>query len=214
NGIVTLLRNPHELVRLREDPALLAPAVEELLRYESPSQHTARLAPDDTTLGGKLIRKRQAVLALMAAGNRDPDRFPDRARAYLAERDAAAPGTIAARPRGAVAPLSFAQQQVWLHAQLAPELPLYNEPLTIRRRGPLDVAALEAALTEIVRRHEAWRTTFTVERGVPVQVVQPPFPVKLPVEDLTALAPDTREAAALRLAHDDARRPFDLAAAP
>ena len=138
----------------------------------------------------------------------------DRLEAYLAERDAAAPGTIAARPRGAVAPLSFAQQQVWLHAQLAPELPLYNEPLTIRRRGPLDVAALEAALTEIVRRHEAWRTTFTVERGVPVQVVQPPFPVKLPVEDLTALAPDTREAAALRLAHDDARRPFDLAAGP
>ena len=52
-------------------------AVEELLRYESPSQHTARLAPDDVVLGGKQIRKRQAVIAVMAAGNRDPVRFPE-----------------------------------------------------------------------------------------------------------------------------------------
>ena len=52
-------------------------AVEELLRYESPSQHTARLAPADVMLGDKLIRKRQAVIAVMAAGNRDPERFPD-----------------------------------------------------------------------------------------------------------------------------------------
>ncbi len=56
---------------------LIPSAVEELLRYESPSQHTARLAPDDVELGGKLIRKRQAMIAVMAAGNRDPKRFPD-----------------------------------------------------------------------------------------------------------------------------------------
>ena len=52
-------------------------AVEELLRDESPSQHTARFAPEDTELGGKKIRKRQAVIAVMAAGNRDPERFAD-----------------------------------------------------------------------------------------------------------------------------------------
>lgn len=52
-------------------------AVEELLRFESPSQHTARLAPHDFELGNKLIRKRQAVIAVMAAANRDPQRFPD-----------------------------------------------------------------------------------------------------------------------------------------
>jgi cytochrome P450 len=52
-------------------------AVEELLRYESPSQHTARLAPRDTILCGKQIHKRDAVIAVMAAGNRDPERFPD-----------------------------------------------------------------------------------------------------------------------------------------
>jgi cytochrome P450 len=57
--------------------SIIPAAVEELLRYESPSQHTARLAPEDTELGGKKIRKRQAVIAVMAAGNRDPERFPD-----------------------------------------------------------------------------------------------------------------------------------------
>jgi cytochrome P450 len=77
NGVLTLLRHPAELERLRSEPSLIPSAVEELLRYESPSQHTARLAPDDTELGGKQIRKRQAVIAVMGAGNRDPDRFPD-----------------------------------------------------------------------------------------------------------------------------------------
>jgi cytochrome P450 len=77
NGMLTLLRNPEELARLRANPAILPAAVEELLRYESPSQHTARLAPDDVVLGGKQIRKRQAVIAVMAAGNRDPERFSD-----------------------------------------------------------------------------------------------------------------------------------------
>jgi cytochrome P450 len=77
NGMLSLLRNPDQLARLRAEPGLMPAAVEELLRYESPSQHTARLAPEDVVLGGKLIRKRQAVIAVMAAGNRDPERFAD-----------------------------------------------------------------------------------------------------------------------------------------
>jgi cytochrome P450 len=77
NGMLSLLRNPTQLARLRLNPDIMPVAVEELLRYESPSQHTARLAPDDCTLGGKPIRKGQAVIAVMAAGNRDPARFPD-----------------------------------------------------------------------------------------------------------------------------------------
>ncbi len=77
NGLVSLLRNPGQLALLRDDRSILAPAVEELLRFESPSQQTARLAPEDTEIGGKTIRKRQAVIAVMAAGNRDPQRFPD-----------------------------------------------------------------------------------------------------------------------------------------
>lgn len=75
NGMLTLLRNPEHLERLRQEPQIMPAAIEEILRFESPSQHTARLAPDDVWLGGQLIRKRQAVIAVMAAGNRDPERF-------------------------------------------------------------------------------------------------------------------------------------------
>jgi len=77
NGTLTLLRNPADLHRLRTEPDVMPSAVEELLRYESPSQHTARIARDDLELGGKQIRKGQAVIAVMAAGNRDPERFPE-----------------------------------------------------------------------------------------------------------------------------------------
>ena len=77
NGILTLLRNPEKLARLRDNPDLLQSGVEELLRYESPSQHTGRIAREDVEMGGKTIRKGQAVMAIMAAGNRDPDRFTD-----------------------------------------------------------------------------------------------------------------------------------------
>jgi pimeloyl-[acyl-carrier protein] synthase len=77
NGVLTLLRNPAALEELRHDPALVPSAVEEMLRYESPSQHTGRIAPEDRELGGRLIRKGQAVMAVMAAANRDPERFPD-----------------------------------------------------------------------------------------------------------------------------------------
>src|SRR5206468_5833863 len=71
NGVLTLLRHPEELARLRADLSLIPSAVEEMLRYEPPSQHTARMAPDDIEMGGKRIKKRQAVIAVMAAGNRD-----------------------------------------------------------------------------------------------------------------------------------------------
>jgi len=87
NGMLTLLCHPDETRRLRSDPALIVSAVEELLRFESPSQHTARLAPADLQLGGKAIRKRQAVIAVMGAGNRDPERFPDPNRLDLARQD-------------------------------------------------------------------------------------------------------------------------------
>jgi pimeloyl-[acyl-carrier protein] synthase len=87
NGLLTLLRQPERLTELRSNPSLIESAVEELLRYESPSQHTARLAPEDVVLGGKLIRKRDPVMAVMAAGNRDPDRFPHPNRLDLSRQD-------------------------------------------------------------------------------------------------------------------------------
>lgn len=87
NGMLSLLRNPESILKLRDDPSLIPSAVEELLRYESPSQHTARLAPADMELGGKKIRKRQAVIAVMGAANRDPERFPDPDKLDIERKD-------------------------------------------------------------------------------------------------------------------------------
>lgn len=87
NGILSLVRNPDQMQQLREDLSLVPSAVEELLRYESPSQQTARICPEDTEIGGKLIRKGQAVIAVMAAGNRDPERFKDPDRLDLTRPD-------------------------------------------------------------------------------------------------------------------------------
>jgi cytochrome P450 len=87
NGLLTLLRRPDELQRLRSDPTLMPSAVEELLRYESPSQHTARLAPADAVLGESKIPEGDAVIAVMGAANRDPERFPDPDAIDLARPD-------------------------------------------------------------------------------------------------------------------------------
>lgn len=87
NGLLTLLRQPDQLERLRSDPTLMPSAVEELLRYESPSQHTARLAPAGAVLGGKEIPEGAAVIAVMGAANRDPERFGDPDRVELDRQD-------------------------------------------------------------------------------------------------------------------------------
>ncbi len=87
NGLLTLIRQPDQLVQLRDDADIIKPAIEELLRYESPSQHTARIAPADVTIGGRLIKQGAAVMAVMAAGNRDPERFPDPDALDLARQD-------------------------------------------------------------------------------------------------------------------------------
>jgi len=87
NGVLALLRNPAELEKLRATPALIPSAVEELLRFESPTQYTGRVAAQDTELGGKMIRQKQAVFAVLGAGNRDPERFTDPDRLDLARPD-------------------------------------------------------------------------------------------------------------------------------
>jgi len=87
NGLLTLLRNPSALKQLRDDPSIIDTAVEELLRYESPSQHTARIAPENVELGGKRVAGGDAVIAIMAAANRDPRRFADPDRLDLRRTD-------------------------------------------------------------------------------------------------------------------------------
>jgi aspartate racemase len=103
---------------------------------------------------------------------------------------------------------------MWLHAQLSAGLPIYNEPVTVRRHGPLDVQALEQSLTEVVARHEAWRTSFPVIDGRPVQMVHPPASIWLPVVDLRHLPEPEREARAHGISTEDAMCPFDLERGP
>jgi pimeloyl-[acyl-carrier protein] synthase len=87
SGLLALLRSPESLEQLRSRPEIVASAVEELLRYESPVQHTARIAPAATELGGKSIAKGAKVVAVLAAANRDPNRFPDPDRLDLLRPD-------------------------------------------------------------------------------------------------------------------------------
>jgi len=87
SGFLTLLRDPENFEQLRNHPEIVGSAVEELLRFESPVQHTARIAPADMQLGGKTIRKDARVVAVLAAANRDPNRFPGPDRLDLLRPD-------------------------------------------------------------------------------------------------------------------------------
>ncbi|HEX6373983.1 MAG TPA: amino acid adenylation domain-containing protein [Longimicrobium sp.] len=111
-------------------------------------------------------------------------------------------------------PLSFAQERLWFLDRLQPGSAFYNVPLALRLTGDLDAGALERALGAIVRRHEALRTTFQEHGGAPVQVIAASFGFGLPVEDLSALADEEREARVRSRAAEEAVRPFDLAAGP
>jgi amino acid adenylation domain-containing protein len=122
--------------------------------------------------------------------------------------------SIPRRDRTGFAPLSFGQQQLWLIAQLVPDVPVYNECVTIHLPGPLDVAVLEQSFNAFVRRHEAWRTSFPLVDGQPVQMVHSPSTIRLPFVDLRHLPEAEREPEALRLATEDARKLFDLARGP
>ncbi|MBI3405302.1 MAG: amino acid adenylation domain-containing protein [Acidobacteria bacterium] len=128
----------------------------------------------------------------------------------------AGPSIIPRRPPRTPVPLSLAQQQVWLHSQLiSPETPVYNEPMTLWRKGPLNVEALERSLAEIIRRHESWRTTIGMTDGKPVQVIHPAVSsYKVPYVDLRSLPDGQREAEAVRIATAEARKPFDVQQGP
>jgi amino acid adenylation domain-containing protein len=107
-------------------------------------------------------------------------------------------------------PLSFAQERLWFLDRLQPRSASYNISTALRLSGALDVAALERALGEVVRRHEALRTTFPQVDGGPVQSIAPYVGFALPVEDFSALG----ETGVQRRAAEEAARPYDLSAGP
>src|SRR6476469_4768333 len=152
-----------------------------------------------------LSPKKQALLALLLCEEGE---------------DGDAGERIPVRIAGGPIPLSFAQQRLWFLDRFMPGNSFYNTSTALRLRGALNIAALEGSLTEMVRRHEALRTTFGSVDGQPVQIVAPPpgaaggVAVHLRLEDLSALPASEGEATATRLANEEARRPFDLASGP
>jgi amino acid adenylation domain-containing protein/thioester reductase-like protein len=111
-------------------------------------------------------------------------------------------------------PLSFAQQRLWFIEQFEEATAAYNIPFGFRLRGQLNVAALERSLNEILRRHEALRTSCTTVEGKPQTIVTPALTMLLPVKDLRSFPEEIREAELYRLAIEDARSPFNLAQSP
>src|SRR5262244_1752419 len=117
-------------------------------------------------------------------------------------------------PRDRPLPLSFAQQRLWFLDQLEPGSSVYNVPGAVRIRGALDVIDLELSLNEIVRRHEALRTIFSVVEGNAVQIISPSLNFCLQRIDLTDRNESEREVKAQHLASEEARRSFDLSSGP
>src|SRR5262245_41445577 len=109
-------------------------------------------------------------------------------------------------------PLSFAQRRLWFLDQLQPGDPAYNIPQAWRLHGPLNADAFQAAVDDLVRRHESLRTVFDTRDGRPVQVISPPCPAVIETADFSG--EDDPEAAAQRWIRRDAREPFDLRRGP
>ncbi len=116
-------------------------------------------------------------------------------------------------PRTGREPLSYAQQRLWFLQQVEANS-AYNMPAILHLQGALQYTVLQGAIDTIVARHENLRTTFHEEGGEIYQRIAPPAPVAIPIIDLTPIAAMTVEAAALALADDELRRPFDLAQGP
>ncbi|WP_253895921.1 non-ribosomal peptide synthetase, partial [Corallococcus exercitus] len=110
--------------------------------------------------------------------------------------------------------VSFAQARLWFLDKYAPGDVAYNLPAAVRLEGELDVAALEGSLTALAARHDAMRTSFGEQDGRPLQIISKDAVLPLARVSLTALPVGAREAEASRLAHEEARRPFDLTRGP
>jgi acyl carrier protein len=124
------------------------------------------------------------------------------------------PNVISRQLQQNAAPLSFGQQRLWLLDQLQQDSCAYNEAAAMRLVGCLNVAALEQALNEIVRRHEALRTTFSVVDGQPVQVITPSLTMDLPVMNLGELPESVRSQKVQQLIAEWSQQRFDLAQSP
>jgi len=165
------------------------------------------------------------TIALLAANLRAVQQ-PGSASAGLASCTAAVEAPpLRPAPRDEPLPLSFAQQRLWFLDRLDPGSPLYHQAGALRLHGALDVPSLQRSLSELRRRHEALRTTFSDRDGVPLQHIGADCELPLPVEDWRADSassqragasgtPAEREARVQERVRQLVREPFDLATGP
>lgn len=152
------------------------------------SRRIADLSPEKLALLSKLLKQRNGVARKIVA-------IPRRTETNLCV-------------------LSFAQERLWFTEQWANERAVYNIPLVIRVKGPLNLAALKRCLDEIMSRHEVLRTSFTVIDGQPRQLIAPAGGIRMPVVALSELPVDEREAESRRLWDEQTQQAFDLSQAP
>jgi cytochrome P450 len=147
NGTLALLRHPDQLRRLRENPALIATAVEELLRFDGPVQRTARIPSEDVVIDGRKIAKGEMVMPFIGAADRDPAQFPDPDRLDIGRNDNRhiafgwgihfCLGAPLARVEGQIAINTLVQRLPSL--ALASDAPQFRESLTLRGLKSLPV---------------------------------------------------------------------------
>jgi len=111
-------------------------------------------------------------------------------------------------------PLSFTQQRLWFINQLEGATPQYNLPEAMRLRGELDLEALDRAISAVVERHEILRTRFVETDGEPEQIIDPPSPIHVPLEDLSAFDQAEQQARVKAAQVRESEHHFDLARGP
>ena len=161
----------------------------EILRCNAPE---GILTPE---LRAEISQKKAKIVSFLKAANRTSSFTPT---------------PIVPRGRDGNLPLSFAQQRLWFLDQLVPNNPFYNVPAALRLTGSLNFAALQQTFNEIVRRHEALRTTLAVVSGQPVQRIAAAFHLPINVVDLRHLPKESRQTEANRLTAQEAQRSFNL----
>jgi cytochrome P450 len=152
NGLLALVQNRRELLRLQSEPSLIASAVDEMLRYDGPAQLTSRVAIEEVTLRGKRMEPGQVVICALGAANRDPEQFPDPDRFDVTRPNNRHLAFGYGIHYCVGAPLAVAEAQIAIDALLArlpePELdgePRWNTSFILRGLESLPVSA-EAGL--------------------------------------------------------------------
>ncbi|MCP4659516.1 MAG: amino acid adenylation domain-containing protein, partial [bacterium] len=159
----------------------------------------------DSKFASDLSPKQRRLLELMLKEKREREKK---------KKQGAPREMIPRRAPEAVPLLSFAQQRLWFIEQFQPGTAAYNIPSGVRIKGPLEAAVLDRSANEVIKRHEALRSTYALVDRQPQQVIAAELRITLPLVDLRRLPPGRREDEAQRIIDRAARTPFEMANAP